>query len=1639
MADKYKVALDLPGKDNNSDKVQDGDIQYLTPQQAAFIPRSVRREITEKGVLPDAPVRNLVEAVVLLADISGFTALGEKLTSEHGDALGAEKFAEQVSEAISALVNVAHRYEGEVVKIAGDCLICTFEILPEDNDDGGEAAFERGKKCSLEMLSTIKSTNEFLDLHGGLSGAQTIQRIHLKELRGSSPRSNSARQKMKKTTESATMTKAEYERLRQRWYLIAGRPIKTAGGLLDRADAGVIEGFGGLQITRESKLEDLSRVKEDAVELQRQASRRGTITNKYMAEVAKCPDIASAYIPPIALAKSSTTGQFQNERRRVVVVFLSLPNAAKNAVKSDGIEATHLNDIYSALKSILAKFEGLMRDFLFEDKGCTFIACFGIKQITEVDALRAVLFAIEATAACETLGDPCKIGISMGQCFTGICGHPSRCDFVVMGAETNMAARLMSKAKAGSALVSERVYNSTKDYIGYDMTNPIEVKGKDGTFRALTPYGRKPGAVRHKSQEEWENSVFVGREEEMKKLRVGLKRMMEEKKGGAFILEGLAGMGKSAIVWQLQRESIDQNIRYLMGTGSAIEKQTPYFAFAQILCAAANLSSSPSYGEVLALKFTYQLDEDDINALGIILPPLAKRNEDGSHVDRGRLEGRAAKVVLKIFQAMENTVFVFEDAHWIDSQSWIMLQMVLPQLSGTSMVMIVTRPPNMESQMKGGGQAGTEGFTATSEDQIENEYIEDDDRIKFSRILAALKENSSITFMELGTMGMEAMRELIAKTLGVKGTAITDEFVKLLDQKAGGIPMYLSSMTNWLKERDLANKDDDGNVFFNGNIQDIKFPNSIMDTVMERIDSLDEEAKVLIKICACFGFEFRQENLENIAPRFLSSQDPSLLEKTLEQLAARSLVVPVTGESVSKMMKFTHQIITESAYSLMLDSQKREVHKAIAAEYENATFKFELDVLAYHWLRSGDVGRGCDLLQAAALKAYNIGAYKECINSLGQAVAYGKEHPNVPYWLSVLSLARRFMGDYRTSWKLTLDALKILNDKDFIPQVRSDLALEKLKREYGEFDDIPPKTNVDCSAVEKARMVIAMNMGDVCYDPLVNMKDFVMETYNLNVEELAASMEWYAYYGFISAYKNNEIDLWAYGHGRWPMRNGMALVRDDPEGCRRVYRRLVLLAKTDAVSPAIRVANTVTAYVWYVGISPEMVEKTNPLMEELLGLNEGNLKHSFFQACGSAFLTCGHYSLGDLKLADVYATRLTKIRTDSEAIDDQKAGTNMFIHWGNGIMKFVTWQKEEFRNVFSKMYSLTKTYPNATGKYPSGLMDGHFKRMMACMAIQNGEWDSVESLLQTDFIDDMEKFIITPYFAHIEVIVNFAAYAHLSLYNYKLENGIDTADSERVIRAIRTGIENIAVVVPASHRCSGTVYVARISIALKDRPFTDIFKKLEKALKYTLELACLPLDILMLELEIARWKGDTTKFKEVYDKFDSMGYKFMTVTMASTLKKLESGELKAIDLTFVPEVVELILSDEERLEKLKGNLKIAMKEVKDAMKSGTDDEIQIARTNAKSIKIALKALKLEIEEKSKPTIDQAKVDELEAKIADAQARQEQAFMDDDDEAEEAAVAEVKAYRTELEALMSSASITKQKLEDAKKTDAEINK
>ena len=205
--------------------------------------------------------------------------------------------------------------------------------------------------------------------------------------------------------------------------------------------------------------------------------------------------------------------------------------------------------------------------------------------------------------------------------------------------------------------------------------------------------------------------------------------------------------------------------------------------------------------------------------------------------------------------------------------------------------------------------------------------------------------------------------------------------------------------------------------------------------------------------------------------------------------------------------------------------------------------------------------------------------------------------------------------------------------------------------------------------------------------------------------------------------------FWAMTHSQWPLSNGLHLVRNDPDGCSRIYRRMQILAKSERTSPQVRVAITSAPYIWYVGISPHAVEKMNATMADLLLLNEGNIKHGYFQAVGQFFSTLGLISRSDIKLASIYADRLLKIRIDSEAIDDQKAGCYMWAWFCYCIVQYVKWDTEEFRTYFSKLYTIPQIFPNIVGKYPSGVMDRDCKRMMATLAIQDGDWASVESLL----------------------------------------------------------------------------------------------------------------------------------------------------------------------------------------------------------------------------------------------------------------------------------------------------------------------
>ena len=381
---------------------------FLSLEESSFIPISVRKEIQLTSNLPNAPSSIMIEGALLLVDICGFTRLGEVLIREHGQITGSEMFAAQISEAISALSLIVFRFNGTIEKIAGDCLICFFADVNEE-DDGVCVCLGLATQCATSLLAAVSQINSELDVHGAIHHG-FMQRIHM-EVNATDEQHG---------TQTTT-----------RWYAIAGRALKVAGSLLTNAKRGEFRVFGGNVINKTTK--ETSAAKETLGSQDASFHRSLSISQR----VVQCPSIAQIYLPPIYLAKyrpgGSVVGLFTNEYRRVVTAFISLPGLFALSIEPHGINVEHLNEVYTILVNLLSKHEGLMRDFLFEEKGCTMICCWGCVSMSDFDVIRGVLFALETLDVFKSLGERIKIGISSGDCFTGVCGHLFRRDYVVMG------------------------------------------------------------------------------------------------------------------------------------------------------------------------------------------------------------------------------------------------------------------------------------------------------------------------------------------------------------------------------------------------------------------------------------------------------------------------------------------------------------------------------------------------------------------------------------------------------------------------------------------------------------------------------------------------------------------------------------------------------------------------------------------------------------------------------------------------------------------------------------------------------------------------------------------------------------------------------------------------------------------------------------------------------------------------------------------------------------------------------------------------------------------------------------------------------------------------------------------------------
>jgi class 3 adenylate cyclase/tetratricopeptide (TPR) repeat protein len=234
----------------------------------------------------------------------------------------------------------------------------------------------------------------------------------------------------------------------------------------------------------------------------------------------------------------------EREYRKVVTLLFCDVVGSTALGESTDPEAlrTLLGRYFDEMKAIVERHGGTVEKFI----GDAVMAVFGVPQLHEDDALRAVRAAVEMRDALPELGVEARIGINTGEVVVGTSER------LATGDAVNVAARLEQAAGADEVLLGPLTAQLVRDAV---QTEPVtlELKGKSEPLiaqRLLALHEEVPGFARHF------DAPLVGRERELRRLQEAYGQAFADASCQLFTILGTAGVGKSRLTAELI-ESLD--------------------------------------------------------------------------------------------------------------------------------------------------------------------------------------------------------------------------------------------------------------------------------------------------------------------------------------------------------------------------------------------------------------------------------------------------------------------------------------------------------------------------------------------------------------------------------------------------------------------------------------------------------------------------------------------------------------------------------------------------------------------------------------------------------------------------------------------------------------------------------------------------------------------------------------------------------------------------------------------------------------------------------------------------------------------------------------------------------------------------
>jgi class 3 adenylate cyclase/tetratricopeptide (TPR) repeat protein len=941
-------------------------LTVLIDQVYAHLPRFLVERVLRAPHIGQ-PDGAFIDGALLFADISGFTAMSERLSRSGRE--GAEEITAIVNHYFDTMLSILRDYGGQLINFGGDALLGLF-VEPNSAHSAARAALAmQAAMADVAEITTSQGTFPLrmkIGLQCGRFFAAQLGTTHSMEyaLFGEAVNACAA-------AESAAQAG-------QIWCdRVTAEAISTPGCFTPQPDGYfVLESCAALPPAAPTVVRPLLTTFQVEVSL---GGLRRLVTQL---------DALTPYLPTGLLARLASglqAASFEGEHRLVAVLFANIQGLGRIVDRwgpgreSDIIAA--LNHYFVAMNEVIRRFGGVVNKIDLYTRGDKVLAFFGAPQAHEDDVERAVRAALAMQNALRQVNETLPgltdrpelrlrqhIGLSYGYVFAGYVGAGWRREYTVMGDEVNLAARLMTAADPDQLYISAGVRRKVQPLFDVTPRGQVLLKGK----RDPTPIFRV-GGVRAIPESlrglKGMSSPLVGRQTEWEQLQTVLAQLLAGR-GQIVSVTGEAGLGKSRLVAELRQHlPASSGMLWLEGRCLSYTEAVSFLPFQQLLRQWAGIraddNEQEAFHKLRLLLENVLLDDQAAAHLPYLatflnLPLGETLHNRVRYLDAEALQLRTFVAVSALLETQARRAplaLVLEDIHWLDDASQQLIEFLMP-LAGRVPIglVLIYRPERSRSCWRLREKAARDLPHCSSEVDLH-----------------ALSTAESLTLVH----------NLVQLERWPK------DMQDLILERTEGNPLYVEEMIRVLVDDGVLQQDAAGHWRTSDRVEAGHLPDTLEGVMMARLDRLEEPCRWTAQVASIVGRIFNFDVLVHSVSENESHVNPCLFILQQHEIVREAQRAP------ELIYTFHHALMHEVCYNSLLARVRRVYHQRIAAylEISQGVGDGHDALIAHHAYLGHDWPRALRYQIRVAQQEHRLFANQSAIEHLRQALESASHLP----------------------------------------------------------------------------------------------------------------------------------------------------------------------------------------------------------------------------------------------------------------------------------------------------------------------------------------------------------------------------------------------------------------------------------------------------------------------------------------------------------------------------------------------------------------------------------------------------------------------------------------------------------------------